>query len=224
MKAPTLPRLIETDTSLAGHIMRVANSPLYRPSSPFVSLQQVIARLGMVTISEIALATALNTDLFAAPGSEDLLEECWQESLRTSAWAREIARLRRTNVEMGFLGGMLARVGMPVAIQGLVTAGVSGDAVRNLAKHYEVRAGALLGRAWQLPDAVQQCVLHHRDAVSARQHRDEVLNVAMAIAFARGERPVAELTGAAALYPEDLDTLDEQTDSVEAWVGTLGGA
>ena len=149
--ASALARLIETDTSLAGHIMRVANSPLYRPSSPFVSLQQVIARLGMVTISEIALATALNTDLFAAPGSEDLLEECWQESLRTSAWAREIARLRRTNVEMGFLGGMLARVGMPVAIQGLVTAGVSGDAVRNLAKHYEVRAGALLGRAWQLP-------------------------------------------------------------------------
>ena len=46
--------------------------------APNVSLQQVIARLGMGTISEIALATPLNTELFAAPGSEDLLEACWQ--------------------------------------------------------------------------------------------------------------------------------------------------
>ena len=116
---------LDEDASLVGHIMRVANSALYRPSNSFVSLQQVIARLGMGTISEIALATALNTELFAAPGSEDLLEACWQESLLISAWAREVARLRRTNVELGFLGVMLARVGMPVAVQGLVRAGVT---------------------------------------------------------------------------------------------------
>ena len=76
--AAALAWLIQTDASLVGHIMRVANSAMYRPSSPSVSLQQVIARLGMGTISEIALATALNTELFAAPGSEDLLEACWQ--------------------------------------------------------------------------------------------------------------------------------------------------
>tara|TARA_B100000676_G_C17587636_1_gene585346 strand:+ start:245 stop:529 length:285 start_codon:yes stop_codon:yes gene_type:complete len=76
--AAALARLIQMDASLVGHIMRVANSAMYRPSSPSVSLQQVIARLGMGTISEIALATALNTELFAAPGSEDLLEACWQ--------------------------------------------------------------------------------------------------------------------------------------------------
>lgn len=221
--AAALAKLIETDTSLAGHIMRVANSAMYRPSSPFVSLQQVIARLGMATITEIALATALNTDLFAAPGSESLLAACWHESLLTSAWAREIARMRRTNVEMAFLGGMLARVGMPVAVQGLVSAGVAGSAVAELAEHYEVRAGALLGRAWVLPAAVQQCVLHHPDPLGASKHPDEVVNTAIALAFAQGEEIPLELTSAAGLYPEDLEVLEGQTAEIEAWVGTVGG-
>ncbi|MGK0339106.1 MAG: HD-like signal output (HDOD) protein, partial [Candidatus Azotimanducaceae bacterium] len=44
--AQQLANLIQGDMSLAGHVMRVANSALYRPVTPFVSLQQAITRLG----------------------------------------------------------------------------------------------------------------------------------------------------------------------------------
>ena len=81
----------------------------------------------------------------------------------------------------------------------------------------------MLGRAWELPGAVQQCVLHHRDALRATKHRDEVLNVAIAIALARSDAPGAELSGAAGLYQEDIEALAERTQAVEAWVGTIGG-
>jgi HD-like signal output (HDOD) protein len=82
--------------------MRMANSAAFRPASPFFSLQQAIARLGMLTISEIVLATSLNSKLFPLPVRQDLLKKYWHDSLSTSVWAREIARMRRTNVESSF--------------------------------------------------------------------------------------------------------------------------
>lgn len=224
--ASSLAALIENDMALAGHIMRVANSAAFRPVSPFVSLQQVIARMGMSTISEMALATALNTDLFAAPGSETLLTESWRDSLLTCAWAREIARHRRTNVEMGFLGGLLARIGLPVAIQGLVAAGMPGSLVSEFAETYEVRAGALLSKAWALPESVQQCVLHHGEPASASVHQDEVLNVALALTFVHGGQgmvPDPELAAVAGLYPEDFEVICDKAEYIEQWVTALAG-
>src|ERR1700753_1385006 len=47
---------IRNDTAMAGHLLRVANSPLYRARSAIVSLQQAISRLGMVQVREITLA------------------------------------------------------------------------------------------------------------------------------------------------------------------------
>lgn len=69
--AATLADLIQRDTMLAGHVIRVANSPLYTPNASMVSLQQAIARLGLNAICEISLGIALNAKLFNAPKFED---------------------------------------------------------------------------------------------------------------------------------------------------------
>ena len=39
--------LIHRDQALASHILRVANSPAYKPQTPIVSLQQAITRFGI---------------------------------------------------------------------------------------------------------------------------------------------------------------------------------
>ncbi|KZX74824.1 hypothetical protein A3715_08670 [Oleiphilus sp. HI0009] len=52
--AATLADLIQRHTTLAGHVIRVANSPLYTPNASMVSLQQAIARLGLNAICEIS--------------------------------------------------------------------------------------------------------------------------------------------------------------------------
>ena len=58
--AAQLAKLIQSDQSLAGHVMRIANSAAYTPNASMVSLQQAVARLGMNLITEIALAASLN--------------------------------------------------------------------------------------------------------------------------------------------------------------------
>jgi HD-like signal output (HDOD) protein len=72
-----------------------------------------------VTIGQLALATSLNADLFAAPGNEARLKRLWHDSLTCSAWSIEIARMRKTNVESSFLGGLLCQIGKPIVVQGV---------------------------------------------------------------------------------------------------------
>ena len=56
--ASSLAQLIQSDQSLASHVMRIANSAAYSPTAKMTSLQQAIARLGMQNIAEIAMPMA----------------------------------------------------------------------------------------------------------------------------------------------------------------------
>lgn len=223
--AKQLADLIQSDMSLAGHVMRVANSPIYKPVTPFVSLQQAIARLGIVTISEIALATSLSGDLFVAPGYEKLARSLWRQSLLSSAWSKQIARMRRSNVEASFLAGLLCQMGKPVVLQAIADFGVEQTLMREMIDEYYVRAGALLAALWRLPVAVTEVIIHHQHEDPENPDRDITLNVQAAIVISElgpdglSEQMLASLN----FYPEDIVTLNDSAETIQEWVATLGG-
>jgi HD-like signal output (HDOD) protein len=179
-----LAKLIQGDQTLTGHVMRMANSAAFRPTTPFVSLQQAIARLGMLTISEIVLATSLNSKLFPLPFRQDLLTKYWHDSLSTSVWAREIARMRRTNVESSFLAGLLCQIGKPIVLQVLLEEKFvepEDDAqIEHFVADYKRMAGIILVNRWELPEVVSIVI---SDAVTdaSEPYTDTMLNVAAAI-------------------------------------------
>jgi HD-like signal output (HDOD) protein len=105
--AAQMATLIERDQSLAGHVMRIANSVAYTPLANLVSLQQAVARLGMNVMSEIALTAALSAKLFNTPGYEDYVEFNWQHAMATSLWSKEIAKAANVNTEAAFFSGSI---------------------------------------------------------------------------------------------------------------------
>tara|TARA_R110002073_G_scaffold25378_26_gene84275 strand:- start:1178 stop:1984 length:807 start_codon:yes stop_codon:yes gene_type:complete len=223
--AQQLANLIQGDMALAGHVMRVANSPIYRPVTPFVSLQQAITRLGIVTIGEIALATSLNSDLFEAPGYKNLLRHLWRQSLFCAAWSRQIAKMRRTNVETSFLAGMLCDMGKPIVIQAVADFAMDEPSLIDFAEGYYVRAGALLAALWQLPPAVSEVIIHHQHDEPDNVHREITLNVQAARQICtQGLEGLSEdLLLRLNFYPEDVESLRQATDSIQDWVETIGG-
>ena len=50
-------------------------------------------------------------------GRERRIKTLWAHSAAAGAWAREIARLRRMNVESAFLIGLMHDIGRPVLLQ-----------------------------------------------------------------------------------------------------------
>ena len=174
--AAQLAKLIQSDASLAGEIMRVANSPALRPRSAVVSLQQAVSWLGVAEVRNIAMAVMLRGEVFTAPGHEPESEELWREASLAGLWAKEIARGRRKHVESAFLAALMHRTGAALALKILSgfeakeRTAMDAQTFANLVAEFEPRFGRLLMGSWQLPQDVQDAASEWRDYRKSGQH------------------------------------------------------
>jgi hypothetical protein len=119
--AARLSALIHRDQALAAHVLRIANSPAYMPRTPIASLQHAVAMLGVNQLSEIAVTISLKSVTVKIPGHEADVRQLWRHALASGAYAKEIARMRRYNVESAYLCGLLHAVGKPVVLKTVTT-------------------------------------------------------------------------------------------------------
>ncbi len=232
--AASLAQLIQNDQTLAGHVMKVANSPLMRGKTAMVSLQQAITRLGLRVVGEIALTAAMGPKLFKAPGYAHRIDELWQESLATAVWAKEISRSLRRNVEVAFLCGLLHQIGKPVILQAIQE--IDGDqaATRpdrelfDLLDAHSRAAGMRVCAYWQLPSPVSETIEWLDDPQQAPTVANLVAMIAGARLFARHtmhtdefneeELRAAPVLGELNLYQDNIEDLLVQRDTVLATV------
>jgi len=168
-----LAQLIQRDQAMAGHLMRMANSPFYSPKIPLVSLDQVVSRMGMKRIREIALIISCQSKVFKVPGFEQLVKSHFRHSLAAAAFAQEIARSRRWNVEEAFLCGLLHDVGWPVLLQELIDLYKVCDipfdlpTAESVISALHTRIGSDLVKHWSLPARLGDAILYHHDPLSS---------------------------------------------------------
>lgn len=235
--ARRLADIIQRDQSMAAHLLRVANSATFAAAQAIVSLPQAINRLGLSTVSEIATSVAVKGKIFNVPKYDAHLRELWMHSAAAGAWAREVARLRRRNVEGAFLCGLLHDIGQPVLLQAVTDlekqSRTTWDLAAVLATVHELHAevGAELIRRWGLPAWMAEAIGAHHDPLSATHHVDESLTTALADrlshwALEQEESDTEELAGLEILhelniYPEELQQLLAARECIiaitEAW-------
>jgi HD-like signal output (HDOD) protein len=167
--ATQLARLIQSDPSLAGEIMRVANSPALRPRTAIVSLRQAISWLGVGEVRNIAMAVMLRGEVFVAPGHESESEHLWQEASLAGLWAKEIARERRKQVESAFLSSLMHRTGAALALKILSRfeaerrAKLDARTFGDLVVEFEPAFGRALMGSWLMPKDVQDAASDWRN-------------------------------------------------------------
>lgn len=217
--ALALTELIHQDPAMAGHVLRVARSPLYATRVPVVSLRQAVSRLGLRATREVALLFACQVRVFKVRGHQEATREVFRRSLVVGFFGREIARLGRWNAEEAFLCGLLHEVGRPLLLQATVDLGLQpepGELQRALDALHE-RVGAMLAEHWELPEAVAQAMgMHNADPMAESTPRVAV-QTALADALAGvalerpGADPLAVLEHPAlqrlSLYPDDVRAL-----------------
>jgi putative nucleotidyltransferase with HDIG domain len=211
-----LSELVRRDPAMTAHVMQIAGSPVYATATKVTSLQQAIGRLGFATISQLALAVAAKARVFSVKGYDAEVRVAFKHALATALFAQEIARLRRSTVDVAFLAGLFHDFGQPVLLQALVDL-AGGEAVDRAdvlaaveAKHAEV--GAALVVKWQMPAKVAEAVrLHHAPAGC-----ELAALVALADHFAHGraEPPPPELAVALNMYPEDVEAIAARAPQV----------
>jgi HD-like signal output (HDOD) protein len=177
--ATDLATLIERDPTLAGHVMRVANSSMYRPRSPISSLQQAITWLGNSEVQNLAVALAVRGQVFTAPGHEREVDALWHESVAAAFWGREIATLVRDDADIAYLCGLLHCIGRAAVVRMLVRVESSHASVLEertfaaLLDEFEDDFAHRICADWRLPARVAAGVTGWRNFVAAREFREQ---------------------------------------------------
>jgi putative nucleotidyltransferase with HDIG domain len=237
--ARAIERVLERDPSLASALLRVANSALYAPKEPIVSLQQAVSRLGLKAVRNIALSASLQGRVFRVPGHEQRVREIWTHCALAAAFAREAARKLRRNVEGAFLCGLLHDVGRPIVLQAAIDARgplpsppLDAQLLEAAMDEFHERTGARLVRAWGLADWTEAAVAHHHDPERAAPHEDSARLTRLADLLARWARAAGSapqdfpaddpVVQALNLYPEDVEELLAQRERAAAAAEALG--
>ncbi len=177
--------LMERDPVLTAKVLKVAQSALYGNGRAFSSISDALCLLGLRTVEEIFLQTALSSKIFRAKGFEAPMETVRLHSTATGHIARFVCRYTSLPDEYAFLCGLLHDVGVAAGLLILAPSGTPAKSRRVvrprpppdfaelapalLAVHEE--ASEVLARAWKLPPDVQLVLRnHHNFRVGTRVH------------------------------------------------------
>ncbi|MCX5724589.1 MAG: HDOD domain-containing protein [Nitrospirae bacterium] len=161
----------------------------------------------------------------------------WRHALASGAYAKEIARLRRYNVESAYLCGLLHAVGKPVVLKTVTTIAaelgttLKPCAVQSFLATYHSRVGSLNAAEWAMPSQVAEAIAHYLVYAQAPTHRHEAMMTCLADRLAtyllvpgsfdnttlRDHSVFADLN----LYPDDVDKLLSLTDKVLSLVDSM---
>ena len=207
------------------------------PRSPVVSLQHAVAMLGITLLSEIAFTASLKTGAFKVPGYEDDVKHLWRHSLASGAFAKEVARMRRVNVESAYLCGLLHAIGKPVVLRTATTLAsqqriaLEKPVLSGWMAGYHTEVGSMIADKWGLPKQVAVAIQYYGDYDHATEFRQECLLTCVANRLAshlltpdempedtlRDHSVFAELN----LYPQDIDKLLLTKDQVLTIVNAM---
>ena len=235
--AARLSALIHQDQALAAHVLRVANSPAYMPRTPIASLQHAVAMLGVNQLSEIAVTISLKNGAVKIPGHETEVRQLWRHALASGAYAKEIARMRRYNVESAYLCGLLHAVGKPVVLKTITAIAselhipLESSTIISFIDGYHSRVGSLIATEWALPPQVAEAITYYGVYEQAPSHRQEAMMTCLADRLAtyilipdsfddstlREHGVFADLN----LYPNDVDALLSLREKVLNLVDTM---
>jgi len=232
-----LSELIHSDQSIASHVLRIANSAAYGSGEQIVSLRQAVARLGMNLLGEIAIAVSLQAGIFKSGSFSKQVARLLRHALAAAAYGKEIARMRRRNVEGQFLCGLLHSVGKPIALQLIdrvqtdrQIALASEDAAA-LADAFEERLARKVVADWRLPRQLQTTTLHYRDYRAAPAFKDECAATWLSRLLASWllnprALPAEQVAADSAFaylnfYPDDVRELFDKREAVMAVVASM---
>jgi putative nucleotidyltransferase with HDIG domain len=240
-----LSRYIRVDGALAGGVMALANSAMYRAVRRIDTVKDAVARLGISEVARLTAAISMRT-LYCAEASraQDALAPAWQRlflhAVTVARCASDLARHKvatTPGVEQTFMAGLLHDVGLSAALRAVAELSHFGKLppieeplLSRLIQRAHLEPGAELHRAWKLPATLADVAIHHHGPVPEGANGSLIHLVRMVsardllrrspAAHPRAAAEVAESARALGLPAARVKTLAADLEVAEAWVAT----
>jgi len=213
-----LNHVISLDPVLVGRVLKLINSAYYGLGQQITSLVRAIIMLGINTVKNLALSSAVLRNLSAKKDFQALdMEGLWRHSLCVDVEAKVLAKRRGVDAkqeEEYFTAGLVHDIGKiprnAVLNREYVLAISVWDRERISLHRAEermlgldhARSGAMIAEAWRLEGAVGDAIAHHHAYLEyTGPHKDILYSVVLANRFAS----VMEIGFSGNRYPEKLD-------------------
>ncbi len=167
--------IVETDTGLTLELLRHVNSAFLGLRQKAKTVLQAITLLGMRQSRLFLVATGTQAAICARKSKLLNHTSFWNASLQKAIFAREVARLLATDLDVAFAGALLQDYLLPVLSSELYEFYVAfvdqrAQQPESLCGYEQAKfgwnhalAGAALAHRWKLPDELVCCILfHHR--------------------------------------------------------------
>jgi putative nucleotidyltransferase with HDIG domain len=234
-----LNHVISLDPVLVGRVLKLINSAYYGLGQQVTNLVRAIIMLGINTVKNLALSTAVMGNLSSKKNLQGLnMEGFWRHSLCVGVAAKILAKQRGIDAkqqEEYFTAGLLHDIGKiplnAVLSKDYMLTVSTADRERislfraedkTLGMNHSA-AGAMIVKAWRLEGAVGDVIIHHHHYMEyTGDHRDVLFSIAAANRFAS----IMEIGFSGDRYPEKTDNLIWETlgadrdvfDGIEATV------
>ncbi|MBI5542637.1 MAG: HDOD domain-containing protein, partial [Deltaproteobacteria bacterium] len=157
--------LLERDAVLAARVLKVVQSPFYAGRMSVRSLKQAVVRLGLKSLRDLVLDSAVNAKLFQSRGFGSEMATVMRHSTATAYLARAVCLRAGIDGEYAFMCGLFHDLGVAAALLVLEEMpeaqrqlpGAIWPAISSL--HGD--AAALVVRKWRLPGALEGVVRFH---------------------------------------------------------------
>ena len=168
-----LNKVVSLDPVLTGQVLRLINSAYYSLVSKVTSLTRAITMLGMNTVKNMALSTAIIRTVAGVKKSQALpTAKFWKHSIATGVSAKLLAATKDIPVlerEELFVAGLLHDLGkVPFGDEYIAVLQTARQQQRPLIEverellgidHQQV--GLLIAEKWKLNDTIRNCIGHH---------------------------------------------------------------
>jgi HD-like signal output (HDOD) protein len=215
-----LNHVISLDPVLVGRVLKLINSAYYGLGQQVTNLVRAIIMLGINTVKNLALSTAVMGNLSAGKDFQGLnMEGFWRHSLCVGVAAKILARQRGIDskqTEEYFTAGLLHDIGkipLNAVLAGEYMLTVStADRERTSLFQAEEKtlginhcaAGSLIVKAWKLEGPVGETIInHHTYADYSGDNKDILYSIAAANHFASS----MEIGFSGDRYPEKTNSL-----------------
>ena len=228
-----LNHIISLDPVLVGRVLKLINSAYYGLGYPVTNLVRAIIMLGLNTVKNLALSSAVMGNLSSKNTRSGLnMEGFWRHSLGVGVSAKLLAKKRNIDSKLAeeyFTAGLLHDLGkIPLnailSWKYLLTVNEADKERKPLSLAEEndlglnhCEAGAMIVSAWKLDGAIGDAVMyHHNYGEYSGDHKDVLYSVAAANRFVA----LSEIGFSGDCHPDILppviwDTLNVDNDVFE---------
>jgi HD-like signal output (HDOD) protein len=169
--------LMLSDQVMTARVMKILNSPVYRPTQEITSFKRALIYLGLRHIREVALTTSF-ISAFDRDTAAFELSAFWEHSFGVGMVSKIIAgKIGYPDLEKAYIGGLVHNLGMVVlnvclpeeyqavlaSIKDRPVTLATAERERFGTTHCEI--GLCMARKWNFPDAYREVIAcHHAPA------------------------------------------------------------